>query len=76
VFKVYIVRKPIENTELVLHENNFLYYLKHIGTRKFPNLLPFQKVVNFTDRTAYQPGLKPEEAPVYGPPREFLAVAR
>ena len=41
VFKVYIVRKQMDASELLLHENNFLFLLKQIGGRKYHNLLPF-----------------------------------
>jgi hypothetical protein len=51
-------------TELLIHENNFLYYSKQISARKYHNLLPFSKIINFTDKTAYQPLLdkiKPDD---------------
>ncbi len=76
IFKVYLLRKQIDTAELLIHENNFLFYLKQISNRKYHNLLPFSKIINFTDKTTYQQIDKATDLRDKDINREYLAVAR
>lgn len=78
VFKVHLLRKQITKLDMLIHENNFLYFYHRLGARQYPNLLPFTKFINFTNKKSYEP-LPPNANQMedkLSSGREYLAVGR